>query len=345
MAFPELPGMSGITDIAAPPRPGRRKPQEAPAPSIPEMPRTTIPKPILPEEQGEPQESWIQKLIKNRGAQFALAGLAFAGTGYVVYQAVPAIHQSVDSLVRGVSDHWKSLTGQKPIGQELNKPILPTYDNKADKQTVQAGINAIPVTKEELPALLKDSIKPVEKGKFPDVTILLPLKLGDGERANISTDWVKYAFNPVHPESKEPVAYGKKITIAQKGTEIIVPVENAVVVFGARTIGSKDYVEAFGVTFYGPDGTKYSLALMHSQDLRKLQPTDLIKNALAEGKDRLPLPIGTSIAVTADDNVELEASLFAYPAGYSKSVPCDFSLVEKEENGKRFLAFIPQKSS
>lgn len=338
-----------IDTTTAPTRPGRRKPQEVSAPFIPKKPRTiTIPKPIFPEEP-EKQKKGIGKKIK--AGLVVLAGLAvLEGAGAVATQLINNQPMSVETIKTDLAWPWN--LGKSAIAdisdlfrkKEAVVVVSPTPDNKTARQTVQAGVNLNPTSIKEAPSLIE--IKPVEKGKFPDVTILLPLKLKAGEKVGIRTNWIRNAFNPVNPESKEDVAYGKIITIAQKGTEIIVPVANAEVGIGTKTVGTETNMSSLSVIFYGPDGTKYSLAIMlNGQDIRRLQPTDLIKKTLSEGKNRLPLPLGTSIATTAVDNLEVEFSLFTYPVGYSESVPCDFSLAEKEENGKRFIAFIPQKSS
>lgn len=320
-------------------------------PEAPTLPRPkTEPAPVSPEPKKHPTK-------KRLGLCFRLAGalLAMAGAG------APAIKHHLDFEVpntpAGIIGDIKSIPFEleytiarwqqdKTVSEKLNKPVLSTFDNKADGQIIQAGINAVPISEEELPSLLKDTIKPVEKGKFPEPTIFLPMKLKDGEKVDIRTYWVKNAYNPINPESKDPIAYGKIFTIAKKGTEIIVPVEGAKVSLGTTVVQDKRYVSSYGISFYGPDGTKYSLALMTPEDMRLLKPTDLINNVIAAGNRILDLPTGTPIATTSADNVEMRAVLFAYPPDTKdkESISCNFNLITKEENGRATIAFLPQSS-
>lgn len=286
------------------------------------------------------------------GVLLALAGLgAAAATKYHLDFDTPNTPAGIIEDIKGIPTEWGYTIEQwkqnKSVSEKLNKPVSPYFDNAVDTQIVQAGINTTPISKEELPLILKDSIKPVEQGKFPKPTILLPLKLTDGEKVDIETYWTR-SFNPINPESKDPIASGKIFTIAKKGTEIVVPVDGSRVFIGTAIVNDKSYIgSGYGIFFNGPDGTEYQLGITTPEDIRLLQPTDSIRNAILNNENNLNLSVGTTIASTSTDNVKMEISLSAYPPGYPKNrvgIPCNYNLIEKVENGKTVIAFIPQST-
>jgi len=250
--------------------------------------------------------------------------------------------------VKGIPTEWAHifniLQQKKEVDEKLKNPILPNYDNGADNQIMQAGINATPLLNEELTSLLKGAIKPIEPGKYPDVKILLPFKLKNGDKINVVTDWVKGAYNQINPESTEPVGYGKKLMVANKGTDIIIPMEGAKISIGTVTINGQKYISDYVIIFEGPDGTTYNLVLMPTEDVRNFQPTDLINDALKNNKNNFDIPLGTTIAVTSAANVEMRASMFAYTTKYPKGIPCNYDFLEKQENGNTVIKFMPQGS-
>jgi hypothetical protein len=253
--------------------------------------------------------------------------------------------------VKGIPSQWMYQIAywqqNRVYSKELNQPVSPNYNNSDDSaQIIQAGVNTAPISAEELPSLLGDTILPVVKGEFPKPTILLPFKLTPDEKIGIITYWTK-SYNPINPESSgEPLASGKNFTISKKGTEIIVPVEGASISTGTDIIQNKSYVTSYVIIFNGPDGTEYNLVITTSEDVRQLSPTDLIKNAVASNNGTIAdIAAGTTIATTSDDNIKIQIRLFVYPPNnYKDGLPCGFDLIEKNENGENIIAFVPQNA-
>jgi len=281
------------------------------------------------------------------GALFVAAN-AGMGVKHHYDFGVPNTPAGIVSDIKYIPYEWlytfEQLKINNAISDELNRPISPEFDNRIDDaQLVQAGINTTAISEEEISSLLKDTIGPVIKGEFPKPTILLPFKLTDGEKIDIKTYWTN-SFNSLHPGSNAPIASGKIFTIGQKGTEIIIPVEGAKVYIGTSIVNNKRYLSGYGIFFNGPDGTEYDLGLT-TEDIRLLQPTDLIEKAISDGKNNFDLSVNTSIATTSANNVIVQLTLYAYPPGYPKDkvgLPCNYNLVEKDVNGKTVLAFVPQ---
>jgi len=65
-----------------------------------------------PDNSPKVKKPLMQKLAGNPAVRIGLGGAVATVGGYGLYQ-VPAIHQGVDTLLSGVSDYWKSLTGQE----------------------------------------------------------------------------------------------------------------------------------------------------------------------------------------------------------------------------------------
>lgn len=331
-------GQLGVSAVSAPPRPAESPTRET------ERKRQVPPTPSKPKKH----LSIKAKVASTVGALLALGSIGLGIKHHVEYD-VPDTAAGIVEDITTLPQEWELSIRQgvdaiSNIGRK-EMPVSPTFDNKADKQSIQTGINAFPVSQEELQALIKDTIKPLEKDKFPDVAILLPIKLKDNQRVDMSTNWVNQAWNHIS-QKPDRLAYGKKIIVAQKGTEIIVPVENAQLSISETTVRGREgkYVDSFVIIFNGPDGTRYNLVFASPQDIRQLQPTETIRNVLANGINNLPLPIGAPIAITDSNNVEMQVSLFAYPTGYPENklgIPSNYSFIEKEQNGKLFVVFKP----
>jgi len=292
----------------------------------------------------------ISKIVKNvvlSTIGVLMAADAAGATATELTDKKPFFHDPQEGIVQKAGYDLLHPLGW--IGNIKTPPqeiiVSPTYDNNADKQGVQAGINATPVSEQELPALLKDAIKPVEPNKFPKPKILLPFKLTDGETLDIETYFTK-SYNDINPElTGEPLASGKNFMISKKGTEIIVPVEGASVSVGTDIMQNKSYVTSYVIIFDGPDGTKYNLVITTPEDVRQISPSDLIKNAVADNNGAIAdATVGTTIATTSSDNVKVNIRLFAYTANHKDGLPCNFDLVEKNENGKNTLSFVLQNT-
>ena len=251
--------------------------------------------------------------------------------------------------VKGIPSQWMYQIAywqqDRAYSKELNQPVSPNYNNSDDStQIIQAGVNTASISEEELPSLLGDTIPLAVKDEFPKPTILLPFKLTDGEKVEVETYWTA-AYNPITPElSGEPLASGKIFTISKKGTEIIVPTEESKITFGTTTVNNKAYLNGYGIYFNGSDGTEYCLDIQ-TEDMRSLQPTDLIEKAILNNENNLNLPVSTSLATTSADNVKVKIALYAYPPGYPKDkvgLHCNYNLITQEANDKTVVAFMPQ---
>ena len=331
---------------------------------------TTKPEPFTPEttpieetsetpERKKPGHKKLKLVAELAGILFFVAN-AGMGVKYHVDFETPNTPAGIMQDIKGIPTEWQytivKWQNDKANAEIFNKPVSLIYDNQVDDQLIQAGVNAASVSRKELPSLLQNSVPPVIKGQFPNPTILLPLRLTDGEKVDIETYWVKGAYNPINPESKDPIAYGKNIRIANKNTEIIVPVENATVLIATTDVNGKAYINELDIKFKGSDDTIYNLAIRSPEDVRGLQFNVIITNALTSGKKSVDVPLNTTIATTSSDNLELtirmftgepvlDTNIFGANPSSANSLYCNYNLLTKTENGKTVLAFLPQDSS
>ena len=316
--------------------------------ATPVRPRPEVrPTPALPQPEKPPtKKSLIQRLTGSLALRALLATGALGGAGYADYQEIPAVHQAVDSAFL---DHLKGF-----FNKEV--PVTSTFDNNADFQVAQAGINANPIASTELNSALKDSIKPLEEKSYPQVEMLLPVQLSPNERVEVSKIWVRSAFNLI-TEKTDNLVFGRKITIPKEGTKIIMPVENAEIFqISPYVVDGQSYFSGVVIRFKGPDDTIYELAVETENEVTDLGAMDIIKNAPTIGKDGkyigpimhkdtinlkgLTLPPGTPILISNKDNVVIRFDLSAYSPTYPKGLPSNFNLIQdKQENGK--ILYIP----
>lgn len=302
--------------------------------------------PVYPERKPLSKKELYIRLI---GALAIIAGTMGMGVKHHFDFDVPTTPAGIWQDIKGIPLEYPYTIAKwqqnKTVDKEFEKPVLSTFNNnEVDRQLIQAGVNAIPVSQEELPSLLENSIKPLGEGKFPDVTILLPVMLGVDQKIAVRRDWVDQAWNPI--TQKPGLEFGKIITIAQRGTKIIVPVEKAEVSIGTTNVQGKDYVSNFSISFKGPDNTLYGLLFYSPEDIRGLQPTDIIKKALADGKKKISLPIGTPFATTDIDNLVVSASLHTHLAvplqGGTSDLRSKYSFATREDGGRQVIVFLPK---
>lgn len=222
-------------------------------------------------------------------------------------------------------------------------PIVPeAFDKKADAIVIKAGVNAVPISEDEFVSLSKDAIKPLETGKFPEASIISPIKLSEGQSVDVETYWVDGAWNPIDQKS-DRLAYGKTFKIAKKGTEII-PSKTGRISISTRSINGQQYLDSLSSSFKGPDDIRYNVAFTWDKDVRQLRPTEIIEQALKDGKNSIDLSATTTIAITDRDDVELNVSMFAYSPEYPKGLPVPFTLIEKIVDGRSVAVFVPQET-
>ena len=210
------------------------------------------------------------------------------------------------------------------IGRSFLTEIVPsTYDNNADQQTVKVGTNTIFVSEDQLPDLMKDSIKPVIKGQFPDVSTLFLAKVTGQQDIEVST----YRSQGVNWITNEGgvMERGKTLKIPEIGTQIIIPVEGAEVFkfhdFQDGADPSRLDSDGIVIKFMGPDQTPYEL-FCYSTNPRDIAYLPTLDNAPFTGADSgyggyfigsslfsdakgKPLPIGTSIFKTNKKDAQI----------------------------------------
>lgn len=301
----------------------------------------------------------IQRLVNNLALRIALAAAAIAeGTGAVITELTNDQPRSAQTIRADLAWPWNlTKSAVEDIKGMFSKDeVPPFFDNNADHQFLQAGINANPIASTELSSALKGSIKPLEEKSFPQVEMLLPVQLNPNERVEVSKRWVRSAFNPI-AEKTDNLVFGRTITIPKEGTKIIVPVENAEVFqISPYVVNGQSYFNGVLVRFKGPDNTVYELAIETENEVTDLGAMDIIKKAPTIGKDGkyigpimhkdtldlkgLVLPPGTPILISNKDNVVIAFYLDAYSPTYPKGLPSNFNLIQDQQgNGK--ILYLP----
>jgi hypothetical protein len=252
--------------------------------------------------------------------------------------------------LEGIGATVTELTNDKPfsITQTLPEDLLHPYrlglknvelvstkfDNNLDKQTIRAGINATPISREELSALLTDTVKPVETGQFPNISIIMPVELSNDQAVEESTLYYSQTFNPVTERVEASLPTGKRFLIPNKGTKIIVPVDGAEIFLRTSyEVKGQSYFDGIMIQFDGPDGTRYSISICSPDDVRQLLPMDIIKEAKEQkaGVKGIPVPAGTPVLITNMDNTNIQINLSFSSPQYSRPGLCGFNLITNDQ--------------
>lgn len=207
------------------------------------------------------------------------------------------------------------------LSNKLKQPIPTTFDNTADDQLVEAGINMEPATAIDL-ALLPDSIttasNPIDSNGFlalPKLTVLIPFLLNDGDRISISKTYTTWTAGVA----------GKEIGITAAAVKLIVPLENTEIIPGI--IDPKAVlIELFKLPIHGNetfagaiinvtrnDGIKYEVGFSardFDQPLNTLIPLPILDNAPTWNNNQnikgLPISGTTPIMKTGITNALIE---------------------------------------
>lgn len=354
MASPDVrPGISAFSAVGAPPR-------EAPPPVLPQTKVKPTPAPeLLPEPKKRKPFSGRKLLVRLGLALAAVAG----GLGYQHHVenqesfSVPGITRDAAGIPSTAGQDINTLLRGLGINARIGKPaVSETFDNTRESQTIEAGVNTISVTQDELPALMRGSIKPVVKGQRPYVSIPLPIELNNGQEVKVSTNYINGA-NWMKGGQVERLVRGKEIIVAKKGTRLFIPIENAQVfqIEYQNLKNQQSYLPGAVVRFKGPDDTPYEISIHARNDVEVLRPTDAFSNApvmkgmqgiylaganLNPEMKGLMLPLGTAIMETTVDNahIYLEVGTLASEVSTAKVnstsvVLIDFNLLTRNKNG------------
>jgi hypothetical protein len=193
----------------------------------------------------------------------------------------------------------------------------PSFDNLAESQIVTFGINTESISENQLQGLMEDNIKPVVKGQYPNISALFPIKLTT--KQNIK-EYTRYdtVGNWMNNGNLESVPMGKILVVPHKGTEMIMPFENAQLyqIAPYEDPSLRQYFPGAVLRFKGPDGTPFEMTIV---GWKSTEPTYLLRQAPMLGKDGfygpgwnqdpdlkgLSVPLGDTILMTSSDNAHL----------------------------------------
>ena len=224
-----------------------------------------------------------------------------------------------------------------------------TFDNKANNQNVLLGTNTESVTANELPSLLENTTKPLEKGSFADETILFPIKVSEGEKIGVQTYFGQGVWNPI-AEKSDLLPVGRILTIPKSGTEIIVPQEGVEMFQMFEIVDGESYFRGIALQYFGQDGTRFVLRIVEpgnfgqsiqltiasTIDAPKVEPIDIKKyNLVAQKGKGLAVDAGKAIAKTISNNARVEFDLDIYSSSYSAHpTSYNFSFLTNDQNNK-----------
>lgn len=184
-------------------------------------------------------------------------------------------------------------------------PTSPIFDPNAKNVTIEIGVNTSVVSQEALKTAYENQVSQNMDGP----TVIFPVRsTAAGQRTN-------YAFDPPITGSKnsqtgQPVTLefpGRLTLQTSRGTEIVVPAENAEVFqFEPKVVIGTKYFKGVFIKWQ-ENGETFGLRIAAS-DIRTFKPLGDIANApvvptrqqggldLSEAKNGLKIPLGTSIA-------------------------------------------------
>ena len=137
------------------------------------------------------------------------------------------------------------------LRKEMAGPPIPdTYDPNLEIQTVQAGINALPITsREQLTSLLNGGMQIEGDQIHPQNTILFPVELTNGSKTNLEIRGNIKLFNN-YTQENEYGEMGQNFTVPNSGTKIILPItKGEVFQVGSRKQGDQSYYGGLKIRF------------------------------------------------------------------------------------------------
>lgn len=159
--------------------------------------------------------------------------------------------------------------------------ISPVFDNKADRQVVKAGVNAVPATEKDIGNIVNGPLPPLITKDSPSVDILmvLPKHLNPGEQTNIQNIHRNFKATPEEPENR---TIGKRV-VYNRGEKVSIPIIEGikqVEVFQNKPyiIDNKPYFTGLTLKYYGPGQNIYKINIS-TPDARALSPSDTTKDA------------------------------------------------------------------
>lgn len=299
-----------------------------------------------------PTRSFVEALSRNWAVRLGIGTVA----GYAAYQNVPAFHEpfnfekfktdALGTTFRLIAEKGPAV--QERVDELMGKsvPVTNSFDSGVEKQKIKAGTNTVPVSEDELPTLFEKA------SKTDGVEILFPVKLSP--QAIVNYEATNDQFAPIVEGKPEDL----RLIIPQKGTEIIVPVENAQLYLGEPLAISwtESYFTGIRLKWTGKDGKIYVMGLgWGSPDVRAVKLMEISKDApiVQGGKDYwknivnsqgLPLTGGMSILTTEFDyaKVGMNVTEVSRDGSQRKLVPFSF-MTETDEDGNQKLVYMPTR--
>ncbi len=247
-----------------------------------------------------------------------------------------------------------AVTENEPVSQmaEDQKPKS-EIDQTKETYTVEANVGTAPVSENNLPILLYNSIEPFG-GK---IKMLFPIKLSPNQKITVTEETVG-VYNP-STGKVDTKPWGKMFTIQEVGTEIICPIENAEI-FRVDIPSNPIKESALYMRYIDPEGTTYIFAFKGtivdgltvpfneiSESAPSATPVDFNPSfpELFNKKGGLPVSAGTPILKTTktDKDTKINIGLFIYPKGSWDRVYDRVSFLTDSKNNILYLPASSQK--
>lgn len=268
-----------------------------------------------PEVKRRPEKRYIQPGRKALYARLVgtLAALAATAGPAVNHQINDETQVNLPAITRDISSipgfYWNlGKSAVKDIQGLFNKeiPVPTTFDINASKSSIEAGVNAVVVSKTELKKAYEEQSAQNTDGR---PTVVFPVKFtASGQR--IDYEYQERFLAGTDSQTGKPVYMERPGTIIAHfsvGEEIAIPAENAEVFqFPPQIIGGKEYFVGLWIKFQ-QNGETYAFGIS-GQDVRTFIPLGEAASAplvptneggtllFSEAKNGLKLPLGTPVA-------------------------------------------------
>lgn len=244
-----------------------------------------------------------KKIPTKKAAVARLAGVILAitaanagvATKYHMDYDVPLTPTGITEDVIHIPQEWVVLGIQakdalSKIG-EKEKPILPTFENKTVNQVVQAGINAAPVTENDLASITTDIVKSSLPDKQPTLNnLIFPVMLEPGDRIDITKKQGgggggAFDTNTGKTVNLPAVTGGYDFLIPRKGTQLTAGLldkqAKTIEVFKLPPyiVRGMPYFHGIVIIVTRNDGYKYQVSLTSPEDVRFLKPLPILDDA------------------------------------------------------------------
>lgn len=235
--------------------------------------------------------------------------------GFRIMEDVSSIPQEGWNMAAPAVEDIARLLGKK-------EAIPSVFDDRADKQVVKAGVNAVPATPEQIQSIVNEPLPTLEKTTTStNIFMIFPKRLDKGD-----INYISNLYRNFKPSPEIPDLIGKSIPF-NKGEEIPIPIIKGVkqveVFQNKLDINGKSTFLGLLLLYHGSDQNSYTLNIGVSYS-NAFTLLDAVKDApIADPRIELVKQKGLSLSL--DKPIPAARVNFDVPVSFSTGAFSDSS--------------------